>query len=184
MAQHEPTHVSRFSMINWIKRIHVPRFPLNLKFHRHEEEAGAEDTKEQKLYKRWRDGIEAKFEMPEKRFPVIIGDGTILLSPEQLKTMLNLPSVPKITITKTGKFGYWDPDAEPPVREVTICDVSMEHILLIRDKWNSEDVVVWFNNKERFAMRVLSPKSEGVKGGRDDGVPKEGTSDTSTNANV
>ncbi|KAI0533549.1 hypothetical protein GGR58DRAFT_486151 [Xylaria digitata] len=147
-------------MTNWIRRIHIPWFPINLKLRTGEEKAGAEDTKERKLYNRWNDGIEDKFEMPEKRFPVVIGDGTALLSPEQLEAMLNLPSVPKATITKTASLGFRDIDSETVVREVNICDVSWEQILTIEKGWDSEDMVVWFNNQEKFALRVLLPKSE------------------------
>ncbi|KAI0114028.1 hypothetical protein GGR51DRAFT_505282 [Nemania sp. FL0031] len=131
------------------------------------EEEQRKKEKEEALYRRWNDGIEAGFKAtPEIRFPVIIEADTAVSSPEQLKAILNLPSVPESLTTKTTslKLPATDTADEEAGEEKVICDVSWEQIEFLRQQWHSEEIVVWFDKTRRFALRVLSVKSEGEIG--------------------
>ncbi|KAI0441108.1 hypothetical protein F4803DRAFT_524600 [Xylaria telfairii] len=122
------------------------------------------DKKGAELYNRWREGIEANVKMPERRFPVVIEANTALSSPEQLKTVLNLPSIPEMLTTQTTSLKLESGDDETSSRGVNICAVNWKQINFLRNGWNSEEIVVWFNNQKRFAIRVLPKPVCEVKG--------------------
>ncbi|KAI1192640.1 hypothetical protein F5X97DRAFT_316826 [Nemania serpens] len=127
----------------------------------------ARDKKDEQIQERWRAGIEAKLEWPEIRFPVVIRGDTYLSSPEQLQIMLGLPSVPRTSTTvipnletpRTSSEIEAEPETEAqPEEEAVICDVNLDQITRIEQGWVSEEIVVMFENEERFALVVLAER--------------------------
>ncbi|KAI0426858.1 hypothetical protein F5Y09DRAFT_345299 [Xylaria sp. FL1042] len=134
------------------------------------------DTKEQKLQKRWRSAIEADKIMPEKRFPVVIQTDTALPSPVKLQGIFDLPSAPPTTTTKVTSLSSPDLNFDMAgEEEVVICGINREQVNIIREGWVSEEVVVWFEGQTRFAMILLSakpnPTSEAKSKTLDNSVP-------------
>ncbi|KAI1109439.1 hypothetical protein F5Y14DRAFT_432519 [Nemania sp. NC0429] len=102
---------------------------MTLSFASYKDQARA--IKDEQIQERWRASIEAKLEWPEIRFPVAIRAGTGLSSPEQLQTMLGLPSIPQTSTTTvianletpcTGTGS--EAEAEPEI-EIVICNVNL-----------------------------------------------------------
>ncbi|KAI0104971.1 hypothetical protein GGR51DRAFT_520459 [Nemania sp. FL0031] len=121
----------------------------------------AEDIRDREIQKRWRDGIEARLEIPEIRFPVVIQDGTGLSSPEQLQTLLQLPTIPETMKTTTTSIGQMDTNFDE--KETVICDVNWEQLSILKKGWVSEQDVVWFKGKKRFAVRLLPERKPQVE---------------------
>ncbi|RYP78146.1 hypothetical protein DL769_003227 [Monosporascus sp. CRB-8-3] len=101
---------------------------------------------------------------PEPRFPVVInspgGDGP-LDSPEKLQKLADLPSVPEVSKSRITDFmGGYDGD------EVQIADVTWEQLLLLEERTEREEIMVWFPDATtkkpipRYACVVKSVKEK------------------------
>ncbi|KAI0870792.1 hypothetical protein GGS24DRAFT_474021 [Hypoxylon argillaceum] len=97
------------------------------------------EIKNQQIQERWRRGIENRLEVSEKRFPIVIRAGTALSSPEDLKDMLDLESIPKTFTTKTASLLLSESDyIAAPREEIVYCEVSWEQVTEIKEKgWAS-----------------------------------------------
>ncbi|RYO76142.1 hypothetical protein DL766_002760 [Monosporascus sp. MC13-8B] len=123
---------------------------------------------------------------PEPRFPVVInrpgGDGP-LDSPEKLQKLADLPCVPGVSKSRiTELMGGYDGD------EVEIADITWEQLLLLEERTEREEILVWFPDAKtkkpipRRACVVKSVKEEfrGTEtdsGGERQGKVKDGDID-------
>ncbi|KAI1170623.1 hypothetical protein F4777DRAFT_568509 [Nemania sp. FL0916] len=97
---------------------------------------------------------------PEPRFPVIIKQGTPLSTPRDLKNLVNMTEMPKMTTTTTTHLWYEsEMDFEPET--VDICDVNSDQRRHIHYNTTWHQRVIWFHGECRFAMMVESLEPNG-----------------------
>ncbi|KAI1126482.1 hypothetical protein F5Y10DRAFT_293723 [Nemania abortiva] len=82
------------------------------------------EIRNRQIQERWRKGIENRLELPENRFPIIIRAGTGVSSPENLKDILGLESVPKTFTTKTTSLGSSDADTQTPITKTISLEMT------------------------------------------------------------
>jgi len=96
--------------------------------------------------------------MPEKRFPIIISADNPVSTPEKLRELADLPSVPEISnTTKTSPFSDGVDEGTEP-EKVQICDVNWSQLVKIEERTEWDEICVWFQNTKRMALVVLSLK--------------------------
>ncbi|KAI1126765.1 hypothetical protein F5Y10DRAFT_244264 [Nemania abortiva] len=125
----------------------------------------AKDRKKDKAtQKRFRDAIEANFEIPEKRFPVVIQADSAFPTVDELVAKLHLESAPEVLTTKTAILRIRDTDTEATAvgEKTVVCDISYKQLTFIEEKWVTNDIVVWFRGKKRFATVASSEKEAEV----------------------
>ncbi|KAI6089896.1 hypothetical protein F4821DRAFT_256465 [Hypoxylon rubiginosum] len=124
--------------------------------------ASLDDLMDRLREERWCEAIyqySKGYKSPEIFFPVIIRPTTFISSASKLQEYAELQSIPETrTITNI-------PDSpSEPTGEVTVCVVTEKEASRIRHKSEFEKVLVWFEDEERFAIFVISPKA------RDEGL--------------
>ncbi|KAH9908334.1 hypothetical protein F4778DRAFT_344327 [Xylariomycetidae sp. FL2044] len=96
---------------------------------------------------------------PPLRFPVIVGPGTSIPSPADLKELAGMASVPEVMTTTTVPF---DPDDETHRQEtVKICEVSCEEKRYMQDRTTWGKIAVLVRGGKRFAIVVCSLEPNG-----------------------
>lgn len=105
---------------------------------------------------------------PERRFPVIITSSTgPFTTPEKLQEVADLPSVPEVKRTTMTSL-LEDEAKELEKEEVQYCDVNWEQLVRVYDYSEGEDVIVWFQEKKRFAWLAQSVNTGETEGGNAD----------------
>jgi hypothetical protein len=99
---------------------------------------------------------------PEVRCPVIIGGNSMLRTPEDLRDLLKLPSVPPLTqTTETTLFPLPDEKEQGQNKEtLDVADVNLKQYFHLQDSTEGDTVVVWFRGERRFAWLPRSRKTE------------------------
>jgi hypothetical protein len=115
--------------------------------------------------KRWQAAFQAMADgtyrvAPPSRYPVILTPDGPVSSAEQLRQLAGMESLPETTETS-----QIDRDGTE-IRRVVICDVSFEEGEKMRERAEvltgmTDNIVVWFNGKQRYAM-VVKRLNEGV----------------------
>ena len=92
----------------------------------------------------------------EKRFPVIITSSTSsFMTLEKLQEVDDLSLIPKVK--RTTLTSILEEEAkELEKEEVQYCDVNWEQLVRVYDYSEGEDVIVWFQGKQRFAWLAHS----------------------------
>lgn len=104
----------------------------------------------------------AKSGLPEEaRFPVIITSSGPFTTPEKIQEVAGLSSVPEVkrtTLTSVLEEEAKELDKE----EVLYCDVNWKQLKRVRAYSEGKDVIVWFEEKQRFAWLAhsMSPEAE------------------------
>lgn len=99
---------------------------------------------------------------PEVRCPVIVGGDSMVQTPEDLRDLCQLPSVPSlISTTETTLFPFPDEKEQDPDKETLyISDVSLRQFLDLQKFTEGDMVVVWFRGQRRYAWLARSTKTE------------------------
>jgi len=99
---------------------------------------------------------------PEVRSPILVGGDSIIQTPEDLRDLLQLSSVPPlIQTTETTLFPFPDEKENDPEKETLgICDVGLRQWLDIQKVTEGDMVVVWFHGVRRYAWLARSKKTE------------------------
>ncbi|KAK4152491.1 hypothetical protein C8A00DRAFT_34850 [Chaetomidium leptoderma] len=102
---------------------------------------------------------------PEVRCPVIVGGDSMIQTPEQLRNLCQLASVPPLTqTTETTLFPFPDEDdKDQDKKTLNIADVSLRQYLDLQKCTEGDTVVVWFGGQRRYAWLACSEslKTEG-----------------------
>lgn len=96
---------------------------------------------------------------PPPRFPIVISEDSLISTAEKLQHLANLPTLPEIEITRTAPRLWEDLDAPPADdREVRICDVDWDQLIMVEDATDGEPITVWFRGTRREAWVAESLK--------------------------
>ncbi len=98
--------------------------------------------------------------LPPIRCPILIGGDSFIKTPEDLRDLLRLESIPSL-IQTTQKTLYPFPDKkpdDPDKKPVCVCDVSMDDWLDIQKMTEGGMPIVWFQGKRRSAWLARSKK--------------------------
>ena len=98
--------------------------------------------------------------LPPTRSPILIGGDSFIQTPEDLRDLLRLESVPSlIQTTQTALYPFPDekPD-DPDKKPVYVCDISMDDWLDIQKVTEGGMPIVWFQGKRRSAWLARSKK--------------------------
>ncbi|KAK4040577.1 hypothetical protein C8A01DRAFT_35442 [Parachaetomium inaequale] len=100
------------------------------------------------------------------RCPVIVGGDSMFRTPEDLRHLCQLPSVPMLTQTTETTLSPFDGDKEQDQDKETlhIADVSLGQYLDLQDCTEGNLVVVWFQGNRRFARMARSLKRRDAGG--------------------
>ena len=102
---------------------------------------------------------------PEVRSPILVGGDSIIQTPEDLRDLLQLPSVPPLIIphsnNRDNSLPVSDEKENDPQKEtLEICDVGQRQWLDIQKVTEGDMVVVWFHGVRRYAWLARSKKTE------------------------
>lgn len=99
---------------------------------------------------------------PEKRFPVIIGGDSVVRTPDDLRDLCQLPSVPPLSQTTKASLLPLrnEKDRDQPAQTFQISDVNIEQFNDLRKRTEGNMVCVWFNGERRYAWLARSVKGE------------------------
>ena len=102
---------------------------------------------------------------PPVRSPILIGGDSFIQTPEDLRDLLRLESVPPSI--QTIETDLWPMDGKeehefrnPDKKPVSVCDVDMRQWLGIQKMTEGEMPVVWFQGKKRLAWLATAKKQE------------------------
>lgn len=124
--------------------------------------ASLDDLKDEIREQRWCAAHEAYsngYEEPEILYPVIIGEGTPILSPSELKEYADLESTPEHHSAEDIPASSTE-----PTKVVVICRVNQEQLLRIRQKSTFEHHVVLFQDEMISAILITSKSESQAKG--------------------
>ena len=98
---------------------------------------------------------------PETQCPVVVGGDSIIQTPEQLREVCHMSYVPEIIETTTSGIlalpnGEPEPEHDPDVRPVQVCDVSLRQCLDLKKATGGKKIVVWFHGRRTYAWLVQS----------------------------
>lgn len=98
---------------------------------------------------------------PETRCPVIVGGDSVIRTAEQLRDVCQISCAPEIIETTTSGIlalpkDEPEPELDPDVRPVRICDVSLRQWLDLKKNTEGKKVVVWFQGQRTYAWLVQS----------------------------
>ncbi len=98
--------------------------------------------------------------LPPTRSPILVGGDSFIQTPEDLRDLLRLESVPSlIQTTQTTLFPFPDEKPDDPAKKpVYVCDVSMDDWLDIQKVTDGGMPIVWFQGKKRSAWLARSKK--------------------------
>jgi hypothetical protein len=110
----------------------------------------------------WAAAAEYNRNKPEVRCPVIVGRDTMIKTPEDLRDLCYLLSVPSLTETTetTITRSPQEIDSDEEKETLYIADVSMRQFLDLQKCTEGDLVVVWFHGQKRAAWLARSTKAE------------------------